>query len=215
MSKLLNKELKLAAHPTTFIFLALSAMLLIPAYPYYVTFFYTCLGVFFICLTGRENHDIFYTMLLPVRKEDVVKARFSFIIIIELLQLLVAVPFAILHRGYADPTNTVGMDANVALFGMTFILFGLFNLVFLTKYYANPDGVGKAFVISSTVVFLYIILAEALVYVVPLFRDKLDTPDPQFLTEKLIVLACGIVIYAALTALAFVKSRRSFLKLDL
>ena len=79
MGKLMKKELKLAMHPTAPMFLALSAMLLIPNYPYYVIFFYTSLAVFFICLTGRENHDIFFTMLLPVSKKDVVKADFSWL----------------------------------------------------------------------------------------------------------------------------------------
>ena len=48
MKNLLLKEYRLAMHPTVLIFLALSAMLLIPSYPYYVVFFYTALGVFFV-----------------------------------------------------------------------------------------------------------------------------------------------------------------------
>ena len=47
MLRLLQKEIRLAMHPTVPIFLLLSAMLLIPNYPYYVAFFYTGLGVFF------------------------------------------------------------------------------------------------------------------------------------------------------------------------
>ena len=58
MNRLLQKELRLAMHPASVGFLLLSALLLIPNYPYYVTFFYTSLGVFFICLGGRENKDV-------------------------------------------------------------------------------------------------------------------------------------------------------------
>jgi len=75
MKELLFKEFKLAAHPTTYLFLFLGAMLLIPAYPYFVAFIYTCLGIFFIFLSARENQDILYTVSLPVRKRDVVKSR--------------------------------------------------------------------------------------------------------------------------------------------
>lgn len=57
MKNLMRKELLLAMHPASVLFLLLSAMLLIPNYPYYVICFYTCLGTFFICLTGRENRD--------------------------------------------------------------------------------------------------------------------------------------------------------------
>ena len=60
MLNLLRKELRLAVHPTSWIFLGLSLMLLIPSYPYYVAFFYTGLGIFFTCLSARENQDISY-----------------------------------------------------------------------------------------------------------------------------------------------------------
>ena len=59
MKNLLYKELRLALHPTAILFLFLSAMLLIPGYPYYVVFFYTCLGIFCICRNGRESRDIY------------------------------------------------------------------------------------------------------------------------------------------------------------
>ena len=43
MKNLLMKELRLALHPAAVMFLALSAMLLIPNYPMYVILFYTSL----------------------------------------------------------------------------------------------------------------------------------------------------------------------------
>lgn len=68
MKNLIYKEIKLALHPTAPLFLLLSTLLLIPNYPYEVVFFYTCLAVFFHCLSGRENHDIEYSLLLPIQK---------------------------------------------------------------------------------------------------------------------------------------------------
>lgn len=215
MGKLLSKEFKLVTHPTTFIFMLLSSMMLIPNYPYYVTFFYTTLGVYFCCLTARENHDIYYTLNLPVRKKDIVSARFAFVISIELLQVIIAIPFALLRQSFDMPGNQVGMDANIALFGLSFIMLGIFNILFLTKYYKNPLKIGGAFVIGSIVSFVYMAVMEVLTHIVPFFRDKLDTPDSQFLTEKLAVLGAGIVIYAALTGIALARSRKSFETLDM
>ena len=83
MKHMLNKELRLALHPTVPLFWLLGAMLLIPNYPYYVIFFYTLLGIFFVCLSGRENNDIAYTLTLPVRKRDVVAARMGLAVLIE------------------------------------------------------------------------------------------------------------------------------------
>ena len=105
MKNLLYKELKLALHPTTYLFLGLSALLLIPNYPYYITFFYTTLGIFFLCLNGRENRDIYYSMLLPIRKRENVKARFVTVVIVELLQILLAVPFAVLRNNFYPEGN--------------------------------------------------------------------------------------------------------------
>ena len=95
MKNLMRKELVLAMHPASVLFLLLSAMLLIPNYPYYVICFYTCLGTFFICLTGRENRDIEFTALLPVRKTDLVRARVFTVMLMQLAQLVIAVPFAV------------------------------------------------------------------------------------------------------------------------
>ena len=44
MSELLYKELRLAAHPSLYVFMCMGALLLIPAYPYSVVFFFGCLG---------------------------------------------------------------------------------------------------------------------------------------------------------------------------
>lgn len=215
MRELLYKEWKLALHPAVPLFLCLSALMLVPNYPYYVTFFYTGLGIFFICLNGRENEDIRYTLALPVCKRDAVRARFAFAVGLELAQLLLAVPFAILRQRLPLPGNQVGMDANVAFFGLSLAMLGLFNAVFFGAYYRNPIKVGKAFALSSTALFLYILVVETLDHVLALFRDRLDTPDPRFLSEKLIVLALGTAAYVLSTALTYRKSVKTFDKLDL
>ena len=115
MKNLMRKELVLAMHPASVLFLLLSAMLLIPNYPYYVICFYTCLGTFFICLTGRENRDIEFTALLPVRKTDLVRARVFTVMLMQLAQLVIAVPFAV-FSSRVSAENLVGMDANTAFF---------------------------------------------------------------------------------------------------
>ena len=215
MKTLLQKELRLALHPTAPLFLALSAMLLIPNYPYYVVFFYTSLAVFFICLTGRENQDVFYSVLLPIGKADVVKARFATVILLELLQVLLAVPFAVLRQTVIAAPNEAGMDANIALFGIAFLLLGLFNLVFFGLYYKEVQKVGKSFAISCVVTFAGICLAETLTFVLPFFRDQLDTRDPLYLPQKLLVLAVGIVLFCLLTGLAYRRAKRDFQAQDL
>lgn len=215
MKNMLYKEFKLAMHPTSIIFLSLSAMMLIPNYPYYMTFFYTTLAIFFTCLSGRENHDIFYSMSLPIRKRDIVKSRFFLVVILQLAQILTAIPFAMIRRTFSLPGNFVGMDANVAFFGLSFLMLGLFNLVFFTKYYKDTDKVGASFLMGTIAITIFMIIAEASVHAVPFVKNYLDTRDPEFLAYKVVVLIAGIALFTVLTLLSYHKSVRSFEALDL
>lgn len=215
MKELLNKEFKLAAHPTTFIFLLLSAMMLIPNYPYYITFFYTTLGIYFTFLSSRENHDIFYTMSLPIRKKDIVKSKFIFVILIEFIQIIIAIPFAIIRKTYSLPNNIVGIEANIAFFGLALIMLGIFNYIFFIKYYKNTDKVGVAFASATFGIGIFMVLAETSVNVIPYMRNNIDTMDPECILEKLIILLLGIILYTLLTLISYKRSVKNFEKLDL
>ena len=215
MKALLYKEFRLAMHPTQPFFLLLSAMLLIPSYPFYIIFFYTLLGIFFVCLSGRENNDIDYTLNLPIRKRSAVTARFCFACLLEMAQMLLAVLFLLLRQALKIGVNQAGMDANLSFLGLSFALLGLFNLCFFCRYYAAPEKVGRAFVFTSIIGFIAMAFLEVGAHIIPFMRDMLDTPDPQFLSAKLLVLLAGIILYAALTFLAWRRCIRRFEGLDL
>ena len=154
-------------------------------------------------------------MLLPVRKREVVKARFALVVGLELCQMAVAVPFAAVRQHMGLPGNQVGMDANIPLFGLAFVMLGLFHLVFFGIYYQDVRKVGKAFVVSSAVIFLYIGAAETLTHILPFLRDHMDTSDPRYLGEKLIFLLAGAALYLVMTLAAFYKAVRDFEGQDL
>lgn len=215
MIKLIKKDFVLAVHPTAYIFMLLSSMLLIPNYPYLVIFFYTSLAIFFTCLSGRENNDIFYSLMLPVKKSDIVMARIMTALLLELAQMLFAVGFAVLRSLINIPANQAGMDANIALFAEGLIMFGIFNIVFFTSYYRNVNRVGTSFVLGSAASFLFILITEVLNFVLPFVRDRLDTPDPMYMGEKLLLLAAAVVIFASLSFAAVKISKASFEKLDI
>ena len=215
MKKLLMKEFSLALHPTNIIFLLFGAMLLIPSYPYYVVFFYTALGIFFVCLTGRENRDIAYSMLLPVRKSDIVRARMLFACVLETAQAVLCVPFILLRQWVMPFENPVGMDANWALLGFAFVLLGVFNAVFFPKYYQNPNKVGGAFLWGSFAMMLFMLASEMLVHIIPFFRDVLDGMDSMHQGVRLLTLLTGFMVYGLLNVVSCRKACRIFEKLDL
>ena len=215
MIKLLKKEFALFTHPTSWMFLAFAVMMLIPSYPMYVPLFWTTLGLFYACLSARENNDLYYTLLLPVRKRDAVRARGLYFAVMELLQIAACVPFAILRGILKVGPNNAGMDVNIALFGLGLILMGMFNLLFLPRLYRNPAAIGKPFFIVTLLVFVYIVAAEACCFIVPFFRDVLDTPDPQNIGVKLLVLAVGAGLFVLLTVLGTRRAEKIFEAVDL
>lgn len=215
MKELLKKEFTLALHPTGWLFLGLSAMVLIPNYPYYVIFFYTGLALFFTCLAGRENQDVLFSLLLPVSRKQVVQARMISVMLLELATLLLTGLFSLLRRALPLGENAAGMEANLALLGLSLVVLGLGHVAFFGVYYHNVQRVGVSFLWCALVEFLCIGAFETMAHTVPLFRDHLDTPDPAFLREKLLTLALGLAVYGILTAVAYRRAVRDFERQDL
>lgn len=215
MKNLIIKEFKLSVHPTNYLFLALAAMLLIPNYPYYVVFFYQTLGIFFIFLNGNTNNDIFFTTLLPIRKSDVIKARFYTVIICELLQIFVSIPFVIMRYYLIKQQNMAGMEANAALFGLVLIMFGIFNTVFLPMFFKTGYKTGVPFWAACFAMMVFVVVAEIIINIFSVCKTALDTIDKVYFLQQMAVLFIGIFIFALLTGYGFFQSKMLFNKLDL
>ncbi len=213
--KLLTKEFRLCMHPFCFIAPLLSALVLVPGYPYAVCCFYMALGVYFICLSGRENHDAAYTLTLPVTRRDAVLGRILFVACLEVVQLLLMELFILLKNAVAAAPNPAGLDAGVALIGQGFIVFALFNMIFFPLYYRDITKPGKAFMIASAVLFAWIILEVVATYAVPFVRFSLDTPDPLHMRDKLLFLLGGLALFLGGTYMAFLRSAQKFGEVDL
>jgi hypothetical protein len=214
MINLLRKEFKLSVHPTTFIFLSFGLMLLIPNYPYYVAFFYQTLAIFFMFMDGNATNDIFFTTLLPIRKVDAVKARVLTVVIIEVLQILVSIPFAFLRYYLLSAPNAVGMEANAAFFGFSLLMFAVFNLTFLPLFYKTAWKAGKPFLIASITMTLAVGILEAMVHLIPGW-NVLDTVNSTYLPHQMIALVIGMLGFAGITWLAYKQSAKNFTKIDL
>lgn len=215
MIKLIKKEFGLAMHPIVPVMLILSAMVLIPNYPYIVIFFYVSMSIFFTCLSGRENNDVVYSLNLPIAKKNIVKARFAFSIILQLAQLLIMIPFAILNQRINPLGNQAGMDANISLFAIALIAYGLFNFIFFSSYYRDVSKVGTAFVKSSILLFILAGFDAVSSNVIPFIRDVLDTADSEFIIQKIIFFIIGLFVYIILTMSTYRRSVINFEKQDL
>ncbi len=216
MNALLYKEWKLAKHPTVLIYLLFDLMLLIPSYPYYVVFLYTGLAVFFVFLYGRENNDLSFSVQLPVCKRDVVRARMLFVVLMELAQILVSIPIAVLGvRINPNGCNTAGIEPNAAFYGFVFGMYAVYNALYFTRFYRDPDKPGKALLPAGIALLLYIALAEGLVHAIPAWNAALDTFDPASRGIRVAILIAGLAVFAGLNLLALRRSEALFERVDL
>lgn len=217
MKYLYFKEWKLTVVPVVYIFMSFVLMLLIPGYPYTVSFFYTGLGIFLMLITARENKDILYMSTLPVAKKDIVKARYLLIISIEMIQLLLCIPISILRGTVLLYDNVAGIEANLAFFGIGFLMFAVFNRVFFSVYFKDVYKVGTAFLFASVVEFIIIVLTEASVHVCSAiagscFWDSVKVEDQ---IKQFPILIVGMIIFVISTFIGLKTDIKRFEKLDL
>jgi len=213
--KMLMKEWKLCMHPMGYLMPLCAALILVPGYPYGVCCFYVGLAIFFICLTARENHDAGFTLTLPVSRGDAVRARILFCTILEAADLVLMGIMILVKYAIGFVPNPAGLDAGLALIGDGLIIFTLFNMVFFPCYYKDINKPGKAFVFATTAVFAWIILEIAATYTVPFFRDILDQPDPQHMSEKALFTFGALALFIAGTAWSEKTAEKKFEDLDL
>ena len=213
MSDLLYKELRLAAHPSLYVFMCMGTLVLIPAYPYSVVFFFGCLGIFQSFMFDRETRDVFYTALLPRPKRDVVRGKLLLAIFAQVTQLVLSLPFAFLRTLYLPNGNPVGMEPNAAWYGFGLAIYGIFNLVFFARFYRTAYKAGTSFLTALIPTTLGIVATEAVVHFPGM--GWLDSVDGASLMRQIPVLLAGAVLYTAANLLAYRVSARRFERVNL
>lgn len=214
MSQLIYKEIRLAAHPTLYIFILLGSLVIVPNYPYSAVFLFGCLAPLITLYNGRENQDTFYTASLPVKKRDVVTSKYLLFVIAQMTQLLISLPFAILKTQLPGmPSNAVGIEANVAYYGFGFIIFTVFNAIFFIQFYKTAYEAGKSVLLALIPVLLLEVAVETAVHIPAL--QWLDQTDKTSLIRQLPILAVGVLIYLLGNYAACRTAQRRFEKVDL
>lgn len=217
MNKLIEKELKLATSPLTYLFGSFAVMTFIPGYPILVGAFFICLGIYHSFRSAREANDILYSALLPIKKSDVVKAKYLFTIFFQMICFVLIFIFVMLRM---TTLSNVGayvynplMNANFTYLGYTLIIFALFNLIFLKGFFCTAYYYGKPFVVFCIVSFLVVGIGETLYHLPNMSALNAGFGD-QFYVQ-LIIFVVSALIYAGVTFLSYRSSQRSFEKIDL
>lgn len=217
MNALLKKEMRLSAMLLTYLFIGFGVMALIPGYPILCGVFFITLGIYQSFQNAREANDIVYSALLPVAKQDVVKGKYQFVMLIELCGFMIMAVMTILRMTVLADSfiyrQNVLMNANPFFLGMALLIFGLFNVIFLGGFFRTAYNIGKPFLIYIAAGFLTIGIAETLHHIPGLSALNAFGFDHFFLQISLLV--CGILLYTVLTYLSYRKACRDFDKIDL
>ena len=219
---LLKKELILGNTMQTIIWMTCCfGMYFIPSYPTYIGPFYITLCIMMTFALNQSSHDILYTVLLPVRKTDTVKARFLYCGLIEILSLVLALIPYFLKKAVAFPENNAGINLTVAYFGLQLVLYGIFNLIFLGNVYKNPLKPGVRYFVGAVFYFVIYALFELPVWkfygLKNDFTEGKITELPKlaqigqmltdttgaFMKNHCIILLGGILIFAGLWYISF------------
>ena len=215
MKNLIYKELKLTIDPWTYIMPLLCVLLLIPDWPYFIAYMYIFITIPVTFVVSKENKDTFFTVLLPVRKKDVVRARFISVIIMELIYIIISIPFVILNNSLHPFGSAWLLDPNPAFIGLVFIMYAIFNTIFLSLFYKTAYKLAVPAVISITASIIFAATAEYTIQKIPILKSNFDTLDGSMIFEQILMLAAGILIFIVATIFTFKKASYSFEKLDI
>jgi len=213
MKELLYKEFKLAITPAFYIVLLCAVLILIPSWIYFIAMSY----IFFIIipnvfLLANSNNDTFFSILMPVKKSDLVKSRLISVIMLEILNIAIAIPFAIIN--FSLYKNNFFMDPNIAFFGFVLIMYAIFNLTFFPGYYKT--GYKIAFPIIRAIIFtvLFAFLIETTMLVFPDIKLLFGNRNGNIMWQ-LSILIVGVILFVLFNIIAFKLSAKRFEKLDL
>ena len=226
MKALLYKELRLAMHPICYLFIILFPfMLLIPSYPLGVGFIYVlaCYPILFLGANkGQQSNDLLYSVLLPVRKKDIVKARIMTVILMQvtfMLLLTALYPLArlvntavIQSASKPDEFKIPGLGLNsfVLLLAIGVIGYAIADLIFFPIYYKKGRSI-----VMSTLFTIFGFVAYIAIFTIALpFIPGLEIMNNLNLGIQFAILGGAILISFLLHLLVYRISSKRLERVD-
>lgn len=217
MYNLLIKELKLGVNPMFYILPFLTgALMLIPAWLYFLVLLYFCWITIPNMFAGyKTQNDLIFTMMMPVAKKDIVKAKVAVVVILELLHIVTAVIFGLISVRLYPNLTYYFFGPTPGFWGLCFIMLAIFNLIFMSMYYKTAYKYGAAATASITVAMLFAGGAEWLGIQNAFVFDLFKGAGADHTATQLSILAAGIAIFAACTIAAYAIAVRRFAKVEI
>ncbi|HZG75081.1 MAG TPA: ABC-2 transporter permease [Paenibacillus sp.] len=205
MLNLILKDMKLGIHPFFFIMpLLTGALMLVPGWIYFVVLLYFC------CITipnmfggFKTQNDLMFTAMMPVRKSDIVKARVSVLVILELLHIAIAMIYGLFTIRLYPDLMYYFFGPSLGFWGLCFVMLAIFNIVFITMYYKTAYKYGAATIASITASLLFAGAAQWAGIQNPYLSGIFYGTGIDNTALHLTILIAGILIFAAFTMIAY------------
>ncbi|KRL12392.1 ABC-2 transporter permease [Schleiferilactobacillus perolens] len=208
----LRKEYLLAAHPTTWFFIWLGALVLVPAYPYSVVFFFAMLAPSLDLVYAKQTNDILYTALLPAGKAGVVRGKVLYTFTFQTAMLLLTIPWALLRTLYIQ-TNHAGINANMTYFGLGLLALAVFDYLFLTGFFKTGTKIGWPYFWGTLAALILLGVMETLPHLPGL--SWVNSVQPAALLHQLPFLVVGLIAFIISFFWTLRISIRNFKRVDL
>jgi len=215
MRNLLYKEFRMGIHPAFYLMFLTNLLLLIPNWVFTVAMSYLLWVVVPNIFTAiAANNDTFFSVLMPVKKRDVVKTKLLTVVFLELLNIVIAIPFAVVNRMMYR--GGLGMlEPNPAFFGFVLIMYALFNLCFITGFYKTAYKMAFPIMVAIIVSLLFALFIQFMPFISTQFNTMFNLRTTESLMWQIGMLIIGIVVFIGVNILTFKISAERFEKLDL
>jgi hypothetical protein len=208
MKNLIYKELFLSIHKFFYILpILLAGLVMIPRWIYLFAFMYFFwLSVPQIFAGYLSQRDYEFTTVLPVKKSDIAKSKGLAIMLIELYHMFFIALVGIVHNLVYGSFN-VFIEIGPAFFGYAFVMFAIFNIIFLPLYFRTAYHYGKPLIYASVVATIFGVGLELLALLSSNASKIINNPDSLY---QLGMLFAGFIIFIFVNWFVLNRSARNY-----
>lgn len=212
MRNLLYKEMTLSIHKFFYVLpIMLSFLFFIPNWFFsLVAMYFFWISVSNIYSTYNAQLDYHFINMLPVTKQDVVLSKSFAFILLEIFHIILAVIFGVIHNMIYGSFN-FAMDINPAFFGIMFMTFGIFNIIFLPQYFKTAYKFGKPVIYGVTATLLFAGFFEYSSLKIKYVNDIIENNNTML---QLGILCFGIIVFVILNFIGIKKAIVNYVRIN-
>ncbi|MEK0314995.1 ABC-2 transporter permease [Cohnella sp. 56] len=217
MYNLLLKDLKLGVNPW---FIAMpflmGALMLVPGWIYLIVLMYFYwISVPSIFAQYRGQNDLLFTSMLPVTRRDMVRARVSVFVILELLHIVVAMIYGLFTVRLYPNMDYYFFAPHLGFWGLGFVMLGIYNLFLFPLFYKTAYKYGPAQIAAIAAATIFAFAAQWAGIQSPYLSDLFNGSGADHTGVQASILAAGIAIFIAFTWIAYRISFRRFRQVEI